>query len=157
MRTIRFRGWHLYLRVMLYPPFPWDSMLDARPHTKITIQHPITAFSKMRQEGEVPKENDYTCEERNIPATMTWDGRLYINGNLQHIVFQQSTGKRDKNGKEIWEGDIIKTSWELNWVGKQELINSIYWSEKSLSFIGFQEIGDIEVIGNIYENEELLK
>lgn len=76
----------------------------------------------------------------------------------------QFTGLLDKNGKEIFEGDIIKNKWGHNVEVKIEEITHSDWED---SFAGFgfgmptHDIEDykkeIEIIGNIYENPELIK
>lgn len=72
----------------------------------------------------------------------------------------QYTGLKDKNGKEIYEGDWIKGRGEVmcgNQFG-QVTFRRIFKKGKTKEYL-FHEIvqGDeIEVIGNIYENPELL-
>ena len=68
------------------------------------------------------------------------------------------TGLKDKNGKLIYEGDIVQfpNPYELNKVFRQV----IEWQELALS-VGYMYTPAaakcVEVIGNIYENKELLE
>jgi len=75
------------------------------------------------------------------------------------IIWMQFTGLKDKNGKEIYEGDIIhrhmNVYWEVKfsnsaWVALPPNTDSGLW----LSAYKFIEC---EIIGNIHENSELLK
>ena len=71
----------------------------------------------------------------------------------------QFTGLHDKNGKEIYEGDIVTN-------GDKNIRYIVEWYDTGLrarqynnkSYIGLEYWKDVlEVIGNIYENSELLR
>jgi hypothetical protein len=65
----------------------------------------------------------------------------------------QFTGLLDKTGKEIWEGDIVKDS--FGHFTKEVVEMTPYFFHEYIEY-GLEN-ATIEVIGNIYENPELLK
>ncbi len=87
-------------------------------------------------------------------------------------ILMQFTGLKDKNGKDIWEGDILHETWwklgdenlglangvkrVVTWEIKQDSDNE-YCNDGFVGFEGFPISHFFEVIGNIYENPELVK
>lgn len=101
---------------------------------------------------------DNCLEELELNDTVMND---YITAYPDEIELMQSTGLKDKNGKEIFEGDILGTKDSLlNGVVEYRtdlgmFVNSLirYNNFERLCNIG----SDREIIGNIYENPELLE
>lgn len=93
----------------------------------------------------------------------------------QDVVLMQFTGLLDKNGKEIYEGDIVETSvnkkrWEVlqkdySYMFATNHITQIpMWKNWTGGYFFWEFLqllkkakGEIEIIGNIYSNPELIK
>ncbi|MFA7310204.1 MAG: YopX family protein [Candidatus Paceibacterota bacterium] len=74
------------------------------------------------------------------------------------VILMQSTGLKDKNGVEIFEGDVIQdgdelTNYEVLWEDDCACFGG--WNKDG--WIGMPDLMQCEVIGNIYQNPELLK
>jgi uncharacterized phage protein (TIGR01671 family) len=100
------------------------------------------------------------------------DGQIYFgrdfNGRMtdistSHLVLMQWTGLFDRNGKPIFEGDILDyPKWVVAYCGdvKDCLEMDCGWYIQRDDFESWTELEcktTYEIIGNIYENPELLK
>ena len=112
------------------------------------------SLSRMYQPDEVMAGNgDIWIIDEDSAA-----GEWIVNNDI-HLM--QSTGLKDKNGKEIFEGDVVKMSKDVyseptyyevvrHYGGAYRLESKQHGCELWLRHT------DCEVVGNIYENKELL-
>ena len=147
----KFRAWNIEKKIMHDIAFPsWNGMIevweDNKPQSKVEY--------------------------------------LSIGGPENQGILLQYTGLSDKNGKEIWEGDIVKKEqgkyiWHYEIGTVKGFGNNLYLIIRYRNFEEDEEFGykfgdfhfkgeqgrdeligaerEIEIIGNIYENPELLK
>lgn len=107
------------------------------------------------------------------PSSVNWkSGTLWVcnvNGEnrLEYELINpkaelmQFTGLLDKNGEEIYEGDIVKTKYQpkaqMIWEDEEACFAFLTIDDvvKDNKMYGFHDM-EVEIIGNIYENPDLL-
>lgn len=84
---------------------------------------------------------------------------LVITNQTGTFTPMQFTGLHDKNGKEIYEGDITKST-KSGLIYKIVFDRGMFRGEQepaSMSWVHPHSFTDLEIIGNIYKNPDLLK
>jgi uncharacterized phage protein (TIGR01671 family) len=124
----------------------------------------ITKFRAWNKATKVMHEADdivsLNFEEKQICVkTLFFEQLSYY--DFDDIVSMQSTGLKDKNGKEIFEGDILGS--------KDGILDGVVefrsdlgmWTTSLIRYNNFERLCNVaserKIIGNIYENPELLK
>ena len=98
----------------------------------------------------------------NIDGSSLWGHKIhYYDGTdlleIDDFEIMQYTGMKDVKGVEIYEGDILQSEHYFKY---KVVFKGDCWRCESLKNSGFKNrfIGrDLKVIGNIYENQELLE
>lgn len=137
---------------------------------------------KMRQVTEIVFNTGFYMESNDNSVKLIWvKGQNIIeNKEIQiqreeDFILMQYTGLKDKNGKEIYEGDIVKINahsydfgFEKDKIGEIRFLKGCFGfykqlSEKEYLFnelateFSYGELDYYEVIGDIYDNPELLE
>lgn len=140
----------------------------------------------IEKDGKIEK---YSCGVFNneviISTNIPYVGQTFVKLTSKYgklIGLRQYTGLKEKKGKEIYEGDIVKVSYESNRLSIDdfEIIGEVIWSPEYLQFLvrtnikhlkdgsvefelyelcdtEYYSVLEIEIIGNIYEHPLLLE
>ena len=101
---------------------------------------------------------------------------LFLPTEDEDLILMQYTGLKDKNGIEIYEGDIVKIDFDMHFMNlglnknikdhgnKYEFVGEVKYYDGAFNVDNnkegyplFHEISPVEIIGNIYENSDLLE
>ena len=80
-----------------------------------------------------------------------------------NVIITQYTTIKDKNGKDIYEGDFIRYKYGCREGGNYYDVVLVEWSTEGMDYHPgwvikqfWGQYGEIEIIGNIYENPEMI-
>lgn len=113
----------------------------------------------------ISKQGVFTALRNSMNIVRQADG-YYNDGDLlkpnkEKYILMQYTGLHDKNGKEIYEGDIVgdnKIKWIVKW-NKHRMGFSLYPTTEQLYDempINVENKLGFKILGNIYDNPELI-
>ena len=122
-------------------------------------------FRAWTEEGKVMYYSVYPFKDDTL--LLSYDGFAFDEVPASDFIVMQSTGLKDKSGKEIFEGDIVKYEAGCNTVTEEVVYDKNFAgfgvrdADTDIIFT-FGELAEdvdfssLEVIGNIYQNPELL-
>lgn len=134
MREIKFRAWDKEYENMFHNAYPFEHLV----------------YVEMFDDDETFERFKHKMQIVN--------GKYFYFIVAKDIELMQYTGCKDKNGKDIYEGDIVQ------WPGADMRTHApiiykreVIYDTDAAMFLPNSMKGEVEVIGNIYENSELLE
>ena len=122
-------------------------------------------FRAWTEEGKVMYYDVYPFKDDTL--LLSYDEIAFDEVPASDFILMQSTGLKDKNGKEIFEGDIVKYEAGCNTVTEEVAYDKNFAGfgvrdadiDIIFTFLQLADVVDLislEVVGNIYQNPELL-
>ena len=164
MREFKFRAWVTYKTDHRWE-FAWKKRedfcktnqdFDDDDGQKELLERFLNEWDAEHKQEERYSSKEYMTHLDEVSISLS--GKLVRLINLEVLDIMQFTGLKDKNGKEIYEGDLLKLD---------NLLMTIEWIPEWSRFMGVVDeircpleeasLLKCEIIGNIYENPELLK
>lgn len=126
----------------------------------------IPKFRAWTEEGKVMYYDVYPFKDDTL--LLSYDEIAFDEVPASDFILMQSTGLFDSNGKEIYEGDIVKYKVDCNTFTEEVAYDKNYAgfgvmdADADIIFtfgalFADIDISSLEVIGNIYKNPELLE
>ena len=123
-------------------------------------------FRAWTEEGKVMYYGVYPFKDDTL--LLNYDGFAFDEVPASDFILMQSTGLKDKNGKEIFEGDVVKYEAGCNTVTEEVVYDknfAVFGVKDADANIIFTfgelaediDLSSLEVVGNIYNNPGLLE
>ena len=131
----------------------------------IEVKRMKPKFRAWTEEGKVMYYDVYPF--KNDALLLSYDEIAFDEVPASDFILMQSTGLKDKNGSEIFEGDIVKYEAGCNTVTEEVAYDKNFAgfgvrdadTDIIFTFLQLADVVDLislEVVGNIYQNPELL-
>ncbi|MGV3011512.1 YopX family protein [Streptococcus thoraltensis] len=111
----------------------------------------VPKFRAWTEEGQVMYYDVYPFHDESL--LLSYDEIAFDEVPASEFILMQSTGLKDRNGLEIFEGDVV------SWIDDSILLFGVVEFTKGMFLVnGDKPISEeMEVIGNIYQHPDLVE